>query len=48
MSLILAIVFGWCLLSAVTAFGLGPLLHKAAVLADARDPMRAAKASRAA
>ncbi len=46
-SLLFAIVFGWCLLSAATAFGLGPMLHKAAVLADAREPMRAARSSRA-
>lgn len=46
-TLLFALVGLWCLLSAVTAFGLGPLLHKAAILADAREPARPAPGSRA-
>ncbi|MEP6462423.1 MAG: hypothetical protein ABJC62_03180 [Frankiaceae bacterium] len=40
MSLLLAVVLGWCLLSVAVAFGRGPILHKAAVLAEARDAPR--------
>lgn len=35
--LLLAFVVGWCLISAMVALGLGPLLHRAADLADRHE-----------
>lgn len=36
-TLLLAAVAGWCLVSALAAFGLGPLLHRAADLTDRHE-----------
>lgn len=42
MALVVEIVAGWCLLSVVAAFGLGPLLHGMRHLADRHEAPRAA------
>jgi len=45
MTLLLALVVGWCLASATIAFGLGPLLQGAAALADVHEtPVRRSSA----
>lgn len=40
MALAVQILAGWCLLSVLAAFGLGPLLHGMKVLADRHEAPR--------
>ena len=48
MTLVLALVLAWCVISAVLALGVGPFLRRAALLAERREPAATVRARRAA